>query len=162
HPDLSPLLQVVLSSSVAVLTAVVLFRFVLFFRNQYLGLSFRYPGAWTSEQIKLFEQLRLSIGGCLGITWVTLLIVAPRLPVSWPFGFEQGLLTTALLLLTNGWLLLLIRHNWENSFLGKYHFQISFAAVALCWLIFLAGTLATIGWAATPHTHLVFPQGTFA
>jgi hypothetical protein len=162
HPDLSPLMQAVLVSSVAVLTAIVLFRFVLFFRNRFAGLAYRYPETWTSEQIRIFEWLRLSIGGCLGLTWITLLIAAPKLPVSWPFGFEQALLTTALLLLTNGWLLLLIRRNWENSLLGKYRFQISLAAVVLWWIALFVGILATIGWVSIPHAHLVLPLGTFA
>jgi hypothetical protein len=117
-------MQAVLVSLLAVFTAILVFRVVLFFRNQHAGLSYRYPGSWTDAQIKMFERLRLSIGGCLGIAWLTLLIAAPQLPVGWPFGFEEALLTTGLLLLSNAWLLLLIRCNWENSTLGKCRFQI--------------------------------------
>jgi hypothetical protein len=155
-------MQAVLFSSVAILTAVVLFRFVLVLRNRYAGLSYRYPGTWTSDQIRIFEWLRLSIGGGLGLAWLALLIAAPRLPVTWPFGFEQALLTVALLLLTNRWLRLLTRCNWENSSLGNYRFQISFAAVAVSWIVLLFGIFATISWAATPHAHLMLPLGTFA
>jgi|ERR1700730_13085866 len=162
HPDLSPLMQAVLLSGIAILTAIMLFRVVLFFRNQYAGLSYCYPGSWTNAQIKVFGRLRLSIGACLGITWLTLLIAAPQLPVSWPFGLEQALLTTGLLLLTNGWLLLLVRLNWEKSLLGKYHFQIGFAVVVLWWIAGLSAILATIGWAITPHIHFIFPHGTIA
>jgi hypothetical protein len=162
HPDLSPVMQAVLVSLLAVFTAILVFRVVLFFRNQHAGLSYRYPGSWTDAQIKMFERLRLSIGGCLVIAWLTLLIAAPQLPVGWPFGFEEALLTTGLLLLSNAWLLLLIRCNWENSTLGKCRFQIGFAVVALWWIALLWGILATIGWAMTSHIHLVFPSGTIA
>jgi hypothetical protein len=162
HPDLSPLMQAVLLSAVATLTAIMLFRVVVFFRNQYAGVSYCYPTSWTSEQIKMFGRLRLSIGGCLAITWFTLLIAAPQLPVSWPFGFEQALLTTALLLLTNDWLLLLVRSNWKNSLLSKYRFQIGFTVIVRWWIALLSGVLATIGWATTRHVHLVFPHGTIA
>jgi hypothetical protein len=162
HPDLSPLMQAVLLSAVTTLTAMMLFRVVVFFRNQYAGVSYCYPTNWTNEQIKMFGLLRLSIGGCLGITWLTLLMAAPQLPVSWPFGFEQALLTTGLLLLTNDWLLLLVRSNWENSLLSKCRFQIGFAIVVLWWIAVLSGVLATISWVMTRHIHLVFPHGTIA
>ena len=162
HPDLSPLMQAVLLSGIAILTAIMLFRVALFFRNQYAGVSYCYPSDWTNEQIKMFGRLRLSIGGCLGITWLTLLIAAPQLPVSWPFGLEQALLTTGLLLLTNDWLLLLVRLNWENSLLSKCRFQIGFAVVVLWWVAVLSGVLVAIGWAMTRHIHFVFPYGTIA
>jgi hypothetical protein len=132
------------------------------FPQSIAGLSYRYPETWTSDQIKLFEWIRLSIGRGLLVTWVALLIAAPRLPVSWPFGVEQALLTTALLLLTNGWLRPLIRCNGGNSPLGKYRFQISFAAVALSWIAMLFAILATISWAANLHAHLTLQLGTFA
>jgi hypothetical protein len=155
-------MQAVLLSAVVILTAIMLFRIVVFFRNQYAGVSYCYPSSWTNEQIKMFGRLRLSIGACLAVTWLTLLIAAPQLPVSWPFGFEQALLTTGLLLLTNGWLLLFVRLNWENSLLGKYRFQIGFAVIVLWWIALLSGVLAAIGWAMTRHIHLVFPHGTIA
>jgi hypothetical protein len=162
HPDLSPLMQAVLLSAVVTLTAIMLFRIVVFVRNQYVGVAYCYPANWTNEQIKMFGRLRLSIGGCLGITWLTLLMAAPQLPVSWPFGFEQALLTTGLLLLTNGWLLLLVRLNWENSLLGKCHFRIGFAVIVLWWIVGLSAILATIGWAITTHIHFIFSHGTIA
>jgi hypothetical protein len=155
-------MQAVLLSAVVILTAIMLFRIVMFFRNQYAGVSYCYPSSWTNEQIKMFGRLRLSIGACLAVTWLTLLIAAPQLPVSWPFGFEQALLTTGLLLLTNGWLLLLVRLNWENSLLGKSHFRIGFAVVVLWWIAGLLAILATIGWAITTHIHFIFPHGTIA
>ena len=155
-------MQAVLLSAVVTLTAIVLFRVVLFFRNQYAGVSYCYPSHWTSEQINMFRRLRLSIGGCLCIAWLTLLIAAPQLPVSWPFGFEQALLTMGLLLLTNDWLLLLVRLNWENSLLSKCRFQIGFAIVVLWWIAVLLGVLATIGWVITRHIHWVFPHGIIA
>jgi hypothetical protein len=162
HPDLTPLTQAVLLGSVLVLMAAVVVRFGLFFRNQYARLPHRYPTAWTAEQAKTFARLRLAIGGCLAITWLIFLLAAPRLPVSWPFGLEEALLTIGLLLLTNGWLVLLVRLNWENSLLSRWRFRIGFAIVALWWIAAFAAILATIGWVTTPHIHLVLPYGTIA
>ena len=162
HPDLTPLMQVVLLGSVLLLTAVALFRFGLLFRNHYVRLPSRYPTTWTAEQIKTFSWLRLSIGGCLGITWLTFVLAAPRLPVSWPFDFQKALLTIGLLLLTNGWLALLVRLNWENSVLSKWRFRTGFAVVALWWIAVFTAILATLGWVTTVHVHLVFPHGTIA
>jgi hypothetical protein len=98
----------------------------------------------------------------LGTIWFAFLLTAPQLPVSWPFGIEEALLTIGLLLLTNGWLVLLVRLNWENSFLSKYRFRIGFTVVVLWWMGVFALLLAAIGWATTPHLHLVFPYGTIA
>jgi hypothetical protein len=155
-------MQVLLLGSVLFLTATAIFRFGLFFRNQYARLAYRYPTMWSAEQIKTFELLRLSIGGCLGITWLTFLLMRPQLPVSWPFGFEEALLTIGLLLLTNGWLVLLVRLNWENSTLSKYRFRTGFAMVALWWIAVFTAIFATLGWVTTVHVHLVFPNGTIA
>jgi hypothetical protein len=162
QPDLTPLMQVVLLGSVMLLTALVLFRFGLFVRNHYARLPYRYPTTWTAEQIKTFGWLRRSIGGCLGITWLTLLLAAPYLPVSWPFGLQEALLTIGLLLLTNGWLVLLVRLNWENSVLGKWRFRTGFAVVALWWIAVFTAILTALGWATAVHVHLVFPHGTIA
>jgi hypothetical protein len=155
-------MQALLLGSVLVLTAAVFVRFGLFLRNKYARLPYRYPTAWTVEQANTFARLRLAIGGCLAITWLTLLLIRPQLPVSWPFGFEEALLTIGLLLLTNGWLVLLVRLNWENSVLSKFRFRTGFAIVALWWLAVFAAIFATIGWATTVHLHLVFPYGTIA
>ena len=162
HPDLTPLMQVLLLGSILVLTTAAFVRFGLIFRNRYAGLPYRYPAAWTAEQIATFGRLRLAIGGCLVIIWLTFFLTAPRLPVGWPFGFEEALLTIGLLLLTNGWLVLLVRLNWENSLLSKWRFRTGFAVVALWWIVVFAVLLAAIGWATTAHLHLVFPYGTIA
>jgi hypothetical protein len=155
-------MQALLLGSILLLTMAVLVRFGLLFRIRFARLPYRYPSTWTAEQTAAFWRLRLAIGGCLVITWLTLLLVAPQLPVSWPFGLEEALLTIGLLLLTNGWLVLLVRLNWENSFLSKYRFRTSFAVITLWWIAVFAVILATIGWATTPHLHLVFPYGTIA
>ena len=162
HPDLTPLMQAVLLGSILLLTTGAFVRFGLFFRNRYACLPYRYPAAWTAEQITTFSGLRLAIGGCLIIIWFTFLLTAPQLPVGWPFGYEEALLTIGLLLLTNGWLALLVRLNWENSLLSKCRFRTGFAALALWWIAVFAVILATIGWATTLHLHLVFPYGTIA
>jgi hypothetical protein len=155
-------MQALLLGSVVLLTAAALFRFGLFFRNQHARLSYRYPTMWTAEQIKTFGWLRLSIGGCLAITWLTFLLAAPQLPVGWPFGLEEALLTIGLLLMTNGWLILLVRLNWENSVLSRCRFRTGFAIVALWWIAVFAAILATLCWTATAHVHFVIPNGTIA
>jgi hypothetical protein len=160
YPDLAALIQVLLLGSAALLAAIVLFRFGLFFGTRYAGLGYRYPTTWTAEQAKAFGRLRLTIGGCLAITWLTFVLTAPQRPASWPFGFEEALLTIGLLLLTDGWLVLLVRLNWEHSLLSKCRFRIAFVIVALWWMGAFAAILATIGWATAPRIHLVFPHGT--
>ncbi len=162
HPDLDPLTQAILLGLVAILTAIALFRVVLLFHKQYAGASHRYPHRWTNEQIKTFEQLRFSIGGCLIITWLTLLIAAPQMPVSWPFGLEQALFTTGLLLLSNGWLSLLIPSNWQNSLISKFRFEFGFAIVAVWWIAMFLTILVTIKWATERHVHFFLLPGTFA
>jgi len=160
--DLTPLMAAFLMGSILALTAVVLVRCGLFFRNQYGRLPVRYPSAWTAEQITLFGRLRLSIGACLAITWLTFLSTAPRLPVNRPFGFDDSMLTIALLLLTGGWLILPVRLNWEDSLLAKCRFRTGFVIVALWWIAVFAAILATIGSMTTTHVHVVFPHGTIA
>jgi hypothetical protein len=155
-------MQVLLLGSVGTLTAIVLFRFGLFFLNQYVCRPYRYPSMWTAEQSKTFGHLRLAIGGCVGVSWLTFLSAAPLLPVGWPFGLEEALLTIGLLLLTNGWLALLVRLNWENSVLSKCRFQAGFAMVAVWWIAVFLALFATLGWATTRHIHFVVPLGTIA
>jgi hypothetical protein len=153
-------MQVLLLGSVGLLTAAALFRFGLFFRNHYVHLPYRFPTMWTADQIKAFGWLRLAIGGCVGISWLTLLIATPQLPVSSPFGFEEALLTIGLLLLTKGWLALLVRLNWENSVLSRCRFRTGFAIVALWWIAVFTAIFTALGWATTPHVHFVIPHGT--
>jgi hypothetical protein len=162
HPDLTPLMQVLLLGSIGILTATALVRFGLFFRNQFAGRPYRYPDTWTAEQAKTFALLRLAIAGCVGISWLTLLAAQPQLPVSWPFGLEEALFTIGLLLLTNGWLALLVRWNWENSALCRFRFRTGFAIVALWWIAVFTALYVALGWAMTPHVHFVIPQGTIA
>ena len=162
HPDLTPLMQALLLGSIGILTAIALFRFGLFFLNQYVRRAYRYPRMWTVEQSKTFGRLRLAIGGCVGISWLTFLSAAPLLPVGWPFGLEEALLTIGLLLLTNGWLALLVRLDWQNSVLSKCRFRTGFAILALWWVAVFTALLTTLGWATTPHVHFVIPHGTIA
>lgn len=154
--------QAALIGSVAILTAIVLLRVVVLFRRQYARVPHRYPGSWTDDQIKTFEHFRLSMGVSLAITWIILQMTASRMPDSWPFGLEQTLLTIGLLLLSNGWLLLLIPSNWEHSIFSKMRFAYSFAALALWWITLLSGILVTIGLATMRHVQILFLHGPFA
>ncbi len=153
-------MQIVLLGSVLALAAAMAVRFTFYLRNQYAGLTYRYPTSWTAQQAEMFGRLRLAIGGCLTIAWLTLLLTAPRLPVSWPFGFEETLLTIGLLLLTNAWLVLLVRLNWENSLLSRCRFRTGFAIVTLWWITVFVTIFTAIRWATMPQLHLIFPLGT--
>jgi hypothetical protein len=155
-------MQVLLLGSSLVSMAAVLFRSGLFFRNQYAGLPYRYPITWTAEQIKIFGRLQLAIGGCLAVIWLTLLLAVPQLPVSWPFELEQSFLTIELLLLTNAWLVLLVRLNWQNSVLSKCRFRTAFVVIALYWIAVFTALFVTLGWATPTHVHFVIPHGTIA
>lgn len=122
----------------------------------------RYPGAWTTEQIKLFEQLRVCIGVGLIVTWVSLWLAEPRMPQGWPFGFEQILLTVGLLFLSDAWLSLLGPDNWERSLLSRLGFRSTFVVIALVWIAVLSGLVVTIQLVAVKPQQVPTVFGTFA
>jgi hypothetical protein len=120
-----------------------------------------YPTTWTGTDTKLFEKVRLSIGVMLGITWVTFFCAEPRMPQSWPFGFAQMSLAIGLLLLTNGWLLLLSPSNWENSIIGRIGFRATMRVLVWWWVILVGALLLAITFAVRPG-ELLMPIGRYA
>jgi hypothetical protein len=161
HPDLDPTTQAILLSAVAILAGMALIRIALFFRRQFARVPHRYPCNWTSNQTGIFEQVRMSIGVALGVTWASLELAAPWMPQSWPFGLAEMVLTVGLLLLSNAWLLLLIPSNWEHSIASKVSFGTTMGILVWWWTALLGGLLVAIALAAWP-VHLTLPMGTYA
>jgi len=159
QPNLDPFLVALLMIGFVTLMCLVLIRIVRIVGSQR---AHRYPGVWTSDQIKLFEQLRMWIGMALMVTWVSLWIEEPRMLQGWPFGFDQMLLTVGLLFLTDAWLSLFVPDNWERSLLSRLGFPSTFAVIALGWTAGLTGLLAAIQVAAAKQQHFPFVFGTYA
>jgi hypothetical protein len=96
------------------------------------------------------------------MTWIALQFAAPGMPETWPFGLEAALLTIALLLLTNAWLMLVRPTNWERSILTKLGFASTWLILAVSWTVVLGGLLLTIERVSSTKVQLHFPIGTFA
>ena len=158
QPNLDPFLVALLMIGFVTLMCLVLIRVVRIVGSQR---AHRYPGVWTSDQIKLFEQLRMWIGMALMVTWVSLWIEEPRMLQGWPFGLQPILFTIGLLVITDAWLSLLVPGNWERSLLSKLGFVSTFAILALAWMAMLTGFLVTIHFVAAKQLHLLIPIGVF-
>lgn len=162
HPDLDLVTQAVLLSAVAILASAILIRIAVFFRGQYARIPHRYPVSWTNDQVKVFERFRVVIGVAVMLTWATLQMLGPRMPESWPFGFEQATVTVGVLLLANAWLLLLPPRNWEHSILDKASFAVTIGVLAWWWTTFLGALLVTIALLTMRPVALPLAIGVYA
>ncbi len=90
------------------------------------------------------------IGVAIILTGATLQMAGPRMPESWPFGYEQAILTIGLLLLANAWLLLLLPRNWEHTILDKVSFAATIGVLTWWWTTFLGALLVTIAVTMRP------------
>ena len=161
QPNLDLTTQTILLSALVLLAGVALVRVTVFFRRQCARIPPGYPDTWTSDQTKVFEQVRTSIGVALVITWAILELAEPRMPQAWPFGFQETILTLGLLLLTNAWLLLLIPSNWGNTIIGRVSFGTTTGILVWWWGTLLGAVLVAIAIAARP-IQVALPFGTYA
>ena len=135
-PDLSPVTQAALLSTVAILAGAVLVRLTEFLRRQRTPAPPRYPGNWTENQVRVFERLRMTVGIAVILIWGVLRVAAPSLPQGWPFGLVETLLTIALLLLANAWVSLLFPSKW-GYIVDKAGFATMIGVLAGWWITLL-------------------------
>src|SRR5262245_20074542 len=111
--EVTPPTQLVLIGLVAVSSASLFLRAVVFVRSEKRRVQAIYPSAWTMIQRRVIEQFRQVIGLMLLAFWGTFLFVAPAIETRWPHYAVIGFVIL-LLLLSNAWLLLLLPRNWEK------------------------------------------------
>lgn len=160
HPNLDVTTQAILVTAFMLLAGLVMARISLFLSRQWAGVPSDYPSTWTVGNIQLFEKVRRSLGFALGITWAILLLLAPRMPQSWPFGLAPMGLTVALLLLTNAWLLLLMPSKWENGIIGRIGFSAAMGVMVWWWTTLVGTLLLAIVFAVQPEQRLL-PLGAY-
>jgi len=162
HPDLNLLTVAAVGGALLVLIFTALVHAALIFSRRSARRLHRYPSTWKVDQIKIFERLRIVIGLGLAMTWIALQVAMPRMPVAWPFGLEAALLTMALLLLTDAWLMLVRPTNWERSILTKLGFASTWLIIAVSWTVVLGGLLLTIERVSSTKVPFHFTIGTYA
>jgi hypothetical protein len=80
--DLSPSIQFILIGLLAVASAVVLIRAMVFIHREKMGVLPTYPRTWSAAQCKALERFRLLVGLGLIPLWGSFLCIA-----QWPFEF---------------------------------------------------------------------------
>jgi hypothetical protein len=78
-----------------------------------------------------------------------LLVAAPQMPSSAPFGVLPALLLICLLLLTNAWVRLMIPSEWRHTFIGKMKSKHAVGCLFVVWTILLGAQLFAIAKSAT-------------
>ena len=135
---------------------------IALYRHQ-VAVPHQYPASWTSSQIRFLEHVRLSIGIALIAAWVSLLVSAPAMPQSAPFGVTEVVLTIVLLLLTNAWALLVIPLDWQHTFVGRMNFDRAISFILMWWTVLLGASVFVIVQSATEAAeHPVYVIGTYA
>jgi hypothetical protein len=74
--DLSPFIQFILIGLLAVASAVVLVRAILFIHREKMGVRPTYPRTWSAAQCRALERLRLLVGLGLIPLWGSFLFIA--------------------------------------------------------------------------------------
>jgi hypothetical protein len=162
-PDLSSNSQAALVCVTAIALGLALTRGMIALYRHQLAVPHRYPASWTRFQIRFLEHVRLSIGIALIAAWVCLLVSSPAMPQSAPFGLTEVVLTIALLLLTNAWVLLVIPLDWQHTFVGKMDFDRAVCVILMWWTVLLGASVFAIVQAATEAVERpVYVIGTYA
>jgi hypothetical protein len=150
YKDLDYTTQILLVTILTILLAVVVVRAAIFLYRNFVGVPQRYPRTWTPAQCRLMNGFRLFIGVALSALWIALLIATPQMPTSWPFGFLEVVSLAALLLLTNGWILLVLPRDWERFGQQTKRFSLATGALMLWWALMLSGTAWILAKASAP------------
>ena len=158
--EIDPPTQLVLVGLVAVFSASLFFRALVFIHRDKRGERSTFPNAWSKTQRRAIEQFRLLVGLVLLSLWGTFLFIAPAIDTRWP-RYGVIALVILLLLISNAWLLLLLPRNWER--LGAI--SRSFAIVITFLVVWWGMTFTATGWllakaSAPPRLHTIF--GTYA
>lgn len=139
--EMDPPTQVVLIGLLAVSSASLVLRSIVFFRRDRRGVRSTYPSAWSLAQCRAIEQLRLVTGLTLLSLWVLFLFVAPTIATRLAH-YAVIAFVILLLLISNAWLLLLLPRNWEKF--GAM--SRSFAIVITFLLIWWGTAFTATGW----------------
>src|ERR1039457_6232879 len=133
YADLSPSTQLLLMGLVAVASAALFTRAIVFFHREKAGVRPIYPSAWSAAQCRALESFRLLVGLALIPLWGFFLFIAPSLPTNWPFGYLDVIFIIVLLLISNAWVLLLIPRNWEKFGAISRSFWITITFLVVWW-----------------------------
>ena len=148
-PDLSPNTEMALYFATFLALALVVARGSLAYHRHRIAAQHQYPVEWSDAHIRMLEHLRIAIGFALALTWGFLLLAAPQMPSSAPFGVLPALLLICLLLLTNAWVRLMIPSEWKHTFIGKMKCKHAVGCLLVVWTILLGGQLFAIAKSAT-------------
>jgi hypothetical protein len=153
--EISPPTQLVLIGLVAVTTASLFLRTIVFFRREKRGVRSTYPSAWTMTQCRAIEQFRLLVGLGLLSLWGTFFFIAPAIETS-RANHVVIAFVVLLLLISNAWLLLILPRSWERFGAVSRSFSVAMTFLLIWWGI----TFTATGWllakaAATPRLHTI-------
>jgi hypothetical protein len=165
--EIDPSTQVVLIGLLAVSSASLLLRSIVFFRREKRGMRSTYPNAWSLAQCRAIEQLRMVTGLVLLSLWAIFLFVAPTIATRWAHCAVIAFVVL-LLLISNAWLLLLLPRNWERVGAMSRSFAIVITFLVIWWTTAFTATgwlLAKASTWPTPSLHTisgVYAQATTA
>jgi hypothetical protein len=142
YANLSPSTQLLLIGLIALLSASLFTRAVVFFFRENTGVRPIYPGTWSQAQCRALENIRLLIGLALISFWGLFFFLAPSLPTNWPFGYLHAIFFIILLLISNAWVLLLIPRDWKKFGAISRSFWITIAFLVIWWGAIFTAT----GW----------------
>ena len=148
-PDLSPNTQTALICATMLGLGLVVARGSLACYRHTKAVQHQYPVEWSDAHIRMLEQLRIAIGFALLPTWAFLLVAAPQMPNSAPFGVLPALFLIVLLLLTNAWVRLMIPSEWKHTFIGKMKSRHAVGCLLVLWTILLGGSVFAIAKSTT-------------
>jgi hypothetical protein len=158
--DLDLPIQALAYGLLAVVLTAFSLRVVIFFRRDAAGIRPRYPSSWTTAQAKALERFRLLPGLALIPLWTGFLFLLPNVPTNWPFGF---LALIALLLMSHGWVMLLVPRGWRSVGAFAPSFQLTITFLALWWVVMFTATAWIFSKAASVTPALYMPPvGVFA
>ena len=139
--EAGPPTQLVLIGLVAVSSASLFLRAIVFVHREKRGVQSNYPGAWSTIQRRAIEQVRQVVGLALLALWGTFLSVAPAIETRWPH-YGVIVFVILLLLISNAWLLLLLPRNWEKFGAMSRSFSIVITFLVIWW----GTTFTATGW----------------
>jgi hypothetical protein len=154
---IGPPTQLVLIGLVAVSSASLFFRAIVFFQREKRGVRSTYPTVWTVAQCRAIEQFRLATGLVLLSLWGTFLFVTPAIETR-STHHAVIVFVVLLLLMSNAWLLLLLPRNWETFGAMSRSFSIVLAFLVAWWLM----TFTATGWLLAKASASPLPLHTFS
>jgi hypothetical protein len=156
--EIDPPTQLVLIGLLAVSSASLFLRSIVFFRRDRRRIRSTYPSAWSLAQCRAIEQFRLVTGLALLSLWGLFLFVAPAIAMRWAH-YAVIAFVVLLLLISNAWLLLLLPRNWERFGAMSRSFAIVITFLVIWWGMTFTATGWLLAKATTwpaPRLHTIF------